>query len=170
MLVSTLVEFGKYVQGELLEKELTLQDISTFIDDPECDPPKILSDIYLFYFLSFFFFFVFFFFSFILLFALPPLRLFGYIFEALIAAIYLDCNMDLDTVWEVIKRLILPFMEACIHPGSHVHPVSKFTQMCQQAGCRNFTFLYVLEFCTLTISSSPLPLLAILSLYGSAFD
>eukprot|EP00026_Physarum_polycephalum_P000609 Phypoly_transcript_00610.p1 GENE.Phypoly_transcript_00610~~Phypoly_transcript_00610.p1 ORF type:complete len:1355 (+),score=197.41 Phypoly_transcript_00610:131-4195(+) len=105
-LVSTLVDFGKYVQGELLEKELTLQDISTLIEDPECDPPKILSDI----------------------------------FEALVAAVYLDSNMDLDRVWEVLQRLILPFMETCVHPGSHMHPVSKLTQMCQQAGCRNFAF------------------------------
>jgi len=45
-LISSVVQFSKFLEGEDLEVKLTQEKIPNYIFDPECEPPKVISDVF----------------------------------------------------------------------------------------------------------------------------
>ncbi|KAF3328838.1 ribonuclease 3-like protein 2 [Carex littledalei] len=51
--------------------------------------------------------------------------------EAIAAAIYEDCNFNLDVMWEVVRRLLEPLITADTFSE---HPETKLHELCQKSG------------------------------------
>jgi len=70
----------------------------------------------------------------------PP-KVISDILEALAGAIYLDSNMSLEKVWEVMQKFLLPFLDAYVNPTiAPLHPTSALVLACGQMGCAKVTF------------------------------